>query len=137
MSRPRTPTKILELRNSYQAHPERKREREPVVAEPLGGPPASLNADTVAAWHEIAALAPHGVLIKADRISLEIAATLLVRFRTDPDFTAANLSRLDGMLGRFGMNPAHRAKITVPDTAAKPENPFLRHGVGGLNARNG
>lgn len=124
MARPRTPTKVLDARGAFRKHPERKRDREPSVTTPLGAPPESLTKQESAAWHEIAVGAPTSVLTESDRLSVELAARLLVESRTDwVNFTAAKLARLQSLLATFGMTPSDRAKLSIgchqPD-----DNPF-------------
>jgi hypothetical protein len=76
MSRPRTPTAVLELRGAFKAYPERARERagEPRPTEPLGEPPGRLKSHEKAAWRE---MAKHGFwLTSADQFMVQIAASL-------------------------------------------------------------
>jgi hypothetical protein len=81
MSRPRTPTAVLELRGAFKAHPERARERagEPRPTEPLGEPPKRLKPADKAAWCE---MRDHGFwLTSADQFMVEIAASLMAKHR--------------------------------------------------------
>lgn len=95
-------------------HPERKRSGEPEVKTPLGSPPPHFQQDEAGCWHEIAMHAPVGVLTSADRLSVEIAAELLARKRRDFDaFPTADRKHLDVMLGKFGLNPSDRAKLSI------------------------
>jgi hypothetical protein len=68
MSRPRTPTAVLELRGAFKEHPERARERagEPRPTEPLGEPPKRLKpADAMPKWR--IATAPGAPIIEGQR----------------------------------------------------------------------
>jgi len=85
MGRQKTPTRILEARNSFKKHPERRRDGEPEVRGSLGGAPDRLNELEAKAWHEIASTAPIGVLTEADRLDVEMAARLLARVWSDFD----------------------------------------------------
>ena len=120
MSRPRVPTNILTLRGAYRRNPKRLVERagEPVSDAPIGEPPEHLTGEARAAWGEISGLAPLGTFCPADRVAVEICAVLLAQFRESPnDFPAAKLTRLESLLGRFGLTPSDRSRISV----AKPE----------------
>lgn len=124
----KTPTKILELRGSFDHNPSRKKERmnEPVVTNPLGNPPKRLTDQEKIAWREISNNCAYGVLTKADRHSLEIAAVLLAEFWVNSvNMKGTHLSALERLLAKFGMNPADRSKVRVPEP--KKENPFAKH----------
>jgi hypothetical protein len=112
MSRPRLPTAVLELRGAFKRNPDRKRARqnEPLVTTPLPEPPAYLTADTTAAWNE---MKDHGFwLTSADRFLVEIAATLMSRYRTDAQ--SAENSLLIGLLGKIGFSPKERGALNLP-----------------------
>jgi hypothetical protein len=122
MPRPRTPTKILDARGSFKKHPERRRDGEPEVTSPLGSfPKKKITAD--GCWKELADIAPLGVLTGADRLSVEIAANLMVEYRKAPDeMQTSRLTLLNRLLGQFGMTPSDRARLSIPK--AGNENPF-------------
>lgn len=129
MARPRTPTKVLEARGSFRAHPERKRQGEPVVTTPLGPAPDSFNDREREAWYMIASQAPTGVLTSADAGAVEVAATLFAEFRRrreagePPDCRL--IGQLRGALGQFGMTPSDRARLNIAPPAVA--NPFLEY----------
>jgi hypothetical protein len=53
-----------------------------------------------------------------------LAAGLLAEHREAPlMMTAAKLSRLESLLGRFGMTPSDRAKLEIPGGGGE-ESPF-------------
>ena len=120
------PTKILELRGSGKAHPERMRERknEPISTIPIpDNPPGYFSPAQRRAWHEIKGLVPPGVLTGSDVLTIEIAACLLAQFRADPDkMQPAKLTRLSSELSSLGLNPSARAKMTVEKP--KDDNPY-------------
>ncbi len=123
MARPRTPTAVLDARGSFKNHPDRKRDGEPVVKEPIGSPPDDFTADEVNAWQGLVDRAPLGVLTAADYYSVVMAAKLLAEFFSNyAAFTPARLARLHSLLGQFGMTPSERAKLSIPK--AKEVNPF-------------
>lgn len=123
MSRPRTPTNVLDARGAFRKNPQRKREDAPTVG-PLSKAPRHLTGEALKAWKEIAKYAPLDVLTDSDRLALEVAAQLLAQFRQDPlEFPATKLVRLEALLGKFGMTPADRAKVGGKKEAPKG-NPF-------------
>ena len=122
----RKPTNVLELQGAFRRNPGRavQRQGEPIPAKGgPGAPPSRLNADEAAAWHELLEMAHAGTFSKADRLSLEIAAQLIVEYRQSPrSFPNSRLLRLYSMLASFGMTPADRSRITV--SSVKPANKF-------------
>ena len=123
MARPKTPTKLLDARGAFKKHPERKREGEPEVKEPVGAVPDYFSEEQRAAWQQIVEQAPMGVLTQADTVAIEGAACLLAEMRADPaGFAAGKWGRLEAFLGQFGMTPAKRAALNI--APQKSENPF-------------
>jgi hypothetical protein len=121
----RKPTIVHELSGAFKKNPQRGKNRlnEPVPRAGIGPAPSHLDDAEQLAWDEIVNILPGGVAYDSDRLALEMTAVLLVRFRRDKsDIPAALFGRLESMLGRFGLTPADRSKILVPDKAAK--NPF-------------
>jgi hypothetical protein len=125
MARPRTPTNILQMRGAFKNHPERLKDREgePKVVEPIGDAPVGFTGDLLQAWKDLVDGCPAGVLTKADRLAVEIAAGLLHRHRVMP-LSGSDLSQLTNLLGRFGMTPSDRSKVRVSVPTPSPENPF-------------
>jgi hypothetical protein len=125
--RPRTPTNLLDARGAFNKHPERRKDRkdEPVVTDPLGESPKTFTADQLQAWNDIVKMAPAGVLTKADTIAVENAARLLALERIGKASDAQG-RRLDSLLGKFGMTPSERSKVSVPKKA--PESRWSKHG---------
>ncbi len=127
MGRPRKPTELHLLNGSFDKNPNRAVERanEPHDERPLGDPPEFVRPDQRVAWMEIERLAPW--LAYCDRLAVEIAAVLMARFRIDPGSMAPALyTRLETMLGRLGMTPSDRSKVTVPGKTTG--NRFARNG---------
>jgi hypothetical protein len=118
MGRPRTPSRILEARGSFKAHPERRRDGEPVVKNPLGNAPDRVTGLALEAWIVIAERAPLGVLTSADSLHVEMTSYLLAElWENMTTFPQAKYNTLNKMLGQVGMNPIDRSKLSV----AKPE----------------
>lgn len=127
MGRHRTPTKLLELRGAFKHDPKRASERagEPQPSGPLGEPPAYFTEELAAIWRELSALAPAGVLTNMDRWLVELAAQLMLKFRTlglipQVGMTGTELGMLVSCLSRMGMTPADRSKVGLnTDKAAE------------------
>ena len=115
MARPRTPTKVLDMRGSFKAHPERKAEREgePEIEEPIGDPPKSLKVAEKKLWIEIIEVLPEGVLTAADRWNLEIACRMMYKLRK-ADANAGEIGILQKCLSNMGLTPADRSKVKMP-----------------------
>lgn len=122
MGRPRTPTEILERRGAFKHDPQRGRARdgEPSDLQELGDPPAHITGNVLDAWCDIVNASHEGVLSDADSIALEMAAHLLAGFRAKPEsFAVSKLTRLEGLLSKFGMTPADRSRVTVRSKQVK------------------
>jgi hypothetical protein len=121
MGRPRTPTKILELRGALKAHPNRARPNEPKPAGAIGAfteGPTGLSE----IWDEIVGQAAAGVLTVSDRLALELICRLIAEIRLKPDEIAVGkVAALCNLLGRFGLTPADRSKVLVLDASIPDE----------------
>ena len=118
MARPRTATKILEMRGAFKKHPERKRPREPKPSAALNKrTPSHLKADQQKSWRLLMKLVPPGVLMNSDLLIVEIAACLTAEYRRDPDaMPTARITRLETVIGKLGLTPPDRAKLMVAET---------------------
>ncbi len=114
MARPRTATKILELKGAFKRNPQRKRS-EPTCANQLKKTaPRYLNSDQKAAWRKIIKIAPPGVLQESDEMIVASVACLWAEFLQGPALMhPQKLLRLEIQLGRLGMTPSDRSKVTV------------------------
>ena len=115
--RPRTPTKVLELRGSFQKHPERRkaREREPKVSAGLGTAPDVLDEAERSRWEEVRKWAPW--LAVTDRVIVEQTCRLWTLERKGKA-TAAQSRLLQSNLTRLGMTPADRSRVRMPEKPA-------------------
>lgn len=124
--RPRTPSNVLEMRGAFVAHPERAaaRKDEPVPNSDIGDPPKGMNVGARKCWVYLVEIAPHGVLGDSDRAYLEVAAELLaLKRRVGVErMESAKLNRLETMLGKLGLNPADRSRVSID--RRKPRNTF-------------
>ena len=114
MSRPRTPSNVLDLRGAFDKNPQRRRE-DPKVEAGLGEAPDYFNDDECKVWAEIAESAPEGVLSRADRIAVEMLTDLIVRFRSRQPLKAAERNHMLNLLSRLGMTAADRSRVAKPD----------------------
>jgi len=116
MARPRTPTAVLALRGAFINHPSRGRDREfePRIATGLPAPPRYLESATAAMWLE---MKYRGYwLTSADGFLVEIAATLMARYRVDA-LNSGDIALLIGLLGKIGFSPGERGKMNLPNGA--------------------
>jgi hypothetical protein len=133
MPRPRTPTKVLELRGAYRKNPKRALDRanEPRPTSPIGDPPAEfLNEFSQTAkrhlriWYELIAQDPGGVLTGSDRIILQSACRIQAAIEQG-DRSPAMFGQLKGHLSEMGMTPAGRSKTAGPKPKGeRGENPY-------------
>lgn len=108
------PTAVLDARGSFQKDPQRRPKNEPVPVGKIGTYPKRFTAAERQAWRDIVKGACAGVLTSADRVAVEMAATLLAEFRESPrDITAPRIARLHALIGSFGMTPADRSRVAV------------------------
>lgn len=136
MSRPRTPTNLLELSGAFDKNPQRRR-RDPKSSGPVGAAPVSLNEVERAIWNELRRQAPDKVLTAADRCLLEIVCRLMARFRlagttipgTDRIFLPLSNGELNALMqgiAKLGFTPVDRAKISVGSGKEQEDNPFRK-----------
>ncbi len=144
----RKPTRLLELSGAFRRHPERRRANEPHDDRLLGHPPERLPAEVIPYWDEIAAMCAPGVLKRADRWAVELAARLMFKAAEKPslgavaeiverleldsqqakaliasaEINSSELQMLRSLLGSLGLTPVDRSRLSVP--ADKPTNRF-------------
>lgn len=113
MSRPRTPTAILDARGSFLVHPERVRTEEPEPTGEIGAPPKCLNKAERDIWQEYIDEAPQGVLHNRDRKLLEDVCRLQLKARKRTALVG-ELSLLAKLRQEMGLGPASSSKVSVP-----------------------
>lgn len=121
MGRPAKPTAVLELVGAYKKNPQRKRKNEPKPAQGIGkfteGP-----TDLSSIWDEVVAQTVPGVMTMSDRLALEMVCRLMAEIRSKPDeISVGKVTALCNLLGRFGLTPADRAKVAVPEEEKEDE----------------
>jgi hypothetical protein len=123
MGAPRKPTALKQIQGTDKQNPERLNENEPVPVRGIGPNHSSLTEYEAAIWDEVVGISYAGVLGEADRIALEMMCRLIAEMRLDfEEMTAAKITQLSQLLGRFGMTPSDRTKIVIPKS--KNSNPF-------------
>lgn len=128
--RPRKPSNVLELNGAFKKDPARGRARadEPVVTTDIGEPPKHLRPEVVECWNEIVAQAPARVLTGSDRLIVEYTAEILYLLRYE-GFSAntALLNRFETALGKLGMTPSDRSKVSATKSNEQ-KNPYAEFG---------
>ena len=123
MPNPRKPTALRELHGTIKDHPGRQNHSQPVPTRGIGQAPKHFDEAHSEVWDEIVGQMYAGVLGEADRLALETLCRLVIEMRTDfTEMTAAKLTQMSNLLGRFGMTPSDRTKISIPKGEKK--NPF-------------
>lgn len=123
MANPRKPQALREIQGTAKDHPNRQNPDQPEPTRGIGPPNQMLTEYEREIWDEVVGMSYAGVLGEADRIALELMCRLIAEMRLDfIEMTAAKLTQLSNLLGRFGMTPSDRTKIAVPKT--KKSNPF-------------
>jgi len=118
---------VLEGRGAFKKNPGRRRV-EPKVSGPIGEPPDYFTEEEKSAWREIVRIAPLDVLSVADSLVVELAARLMVMFRSKPveNFPVALVAQYRSCLGTLGMTPSDRSKV-VPQEKQK-DSVFAMYG---------
>jgi len=120
MAANKKPTALRELQGTANRNKHRDNQDQPVVTRGIGPAPKHLNDDQKEIWDEVVSSMYAGVLGEADRLALETLTRLVYTMRTDfEEMSAAKLSQLSTMLGKFGMTPSDRTKIVVPKGSEK------------------
>lgn len=123
MPMPRKPQALREIQGTANDHPDRQNKNQPTPARGIGPANAALTEYEAAIWDEVVGISYRGVLGEADRIALEMMCRLIAEMRLNfEEMTAAKITQLSQLLGRFGMTPSDRTKIVIPKE--QNVNPF-------------
>lgn len=115
MPRNRTPMAIREVTGTAHRNKHRQNPNEPKPVNGIGPAPSHLTELQKTIWDEVVAVSVPGVLGDTDRLALEVLAKLIDTMRRDfESMTAAQITQLINLCGRFGMTPVDRMKIQVP-----------------------
>ena len=125
MGRTPYPKAVLRLKGVEKNHPERlrARENEPGNINPVGDPPDNLSKPERAIWVRIVEESITGVLGQADRIAVELACKLYVRV-DEGTATGVDYNQLIKLLSQFGMTPADRSRLSIPEPENDSDNEF-------------
>jgi len=133
MSRPRTPTAILDTKGAFLAQPGRRREGEPQPTGSIGSAPKHFNHDEKRIWREFVRGLPPGVGKSSDRWAAESIVRLKAKERAGT-IKGNELAQLTLLCGRFGMTPADRARISVEIPKESRLQKFLQSRSTGTNS---
>jgi hypothetical protein len=130
MAMPKKPKALRELQGTIKDHPGRQNKDQPDPEGGIGPAPEYFNEAEKKCWDYLVSCMFKNVMGKSDRPSMELMARLFYRFRFGTyeegamiiPLNGAELSRLDSLIGRYGMTPSDRTKITVPKESNV--NPF-------------
>ena len=98
----------------------------PTITYPPGRAPGHFTAPERAAWAEILRTAPPGLLMRSDRIALEILVKLLLRAR-EPNPKPSDFNALTALMAKLGLTPSDRLRLNIErfpepaETAAQKE----------------
>jgi hypothetical protein len=124
------PQALREVSGTANRNKHRDNQDQPKVTIGIGPAPSHFTEQQVEIWDYLVSVMFAGVLSRSDRPTLEMMAVLFYRFRHGtydedtvcPVLNGVELSRLDSLMGRYGMTPSDRTKIVVPK---QPDhNPF-------------
>lgn len=128
MAKPRTPSNVLALKGAFAKNPSRGRDRadEPEPVGEIGDAPKHLTSEERACWVELVLLCPVGVLCVNDRPFMEYAARVFASVRAPGPLDLKAGVRFEAIIGRLGMSPADRSKVSVikKPAAADPYGEF-------------
>ena len=120
MPQPRKPKALRELQGTIKDHPGRQNQNQPEPTRGIGPANSNLNEYEREIWDEVVGISYRGVLGEADRIALEMMCRLIAEMRLNfEEMTAAKITQLSTLLGRFGMTPSDRTKISIPQEKNK------------------
>lgn len=119
----RKPQALRKIQGTDKDHASRQNKDEPVPVRGIGPAHSSLSEYECEIWDEVVGISYAGVLGEADRIALEMMCRLIAEMRLDfEEMTAAKITQLSQLIGRFGMTPSDRTKIVIPK--GEKQNPF-------------
>lgn len=123
MGAPKKPSALKAIQGTDKRNKSRINKDEPTPERGIGQSHESLSEFEKAIWDEVVGISYAGVLGEADRIALEMMCRLIAEMRLNfEEMTAAKITQLSQLIGRFGMTPSDRTKIVVPKGEKK--NPF-------------
>lgn len=113
------------IKGADKKNPARYRKDYVAPTGPLGDAPLHMSAGAKAVWFELSSYAPPGLLMAADRFSLEALCELYAEFREDPrEFQSARYSVMMSGLGKLGCTPVDRLRLATPKAKEEKADPF-------------
>lgn len=113
MGRPHKPNEITRL-NPGRGNASKYDLEIPKTDKPLGVKPFRLSAEAAKAWDEIVEAVPATVLVKTDRMIMELTCELMGEFRENPrQFATSKIGQLLACMSRLGLTPSDRVKLGV------------------------
>ena len=112
------PTEVARHRPGVKKNPKRlaARNDSPTGLDPLPmEPPDHIKGPQADAWRYIRGHIPEGVAFKSDALALEMISRLWAQFQAG-GLDSQMTKFLDSMLGKFGLNPADRARVHQAQT---------------------
>ena len=124
------PQALRELHGTANRNKHRDNQDAPEPKAGIGPAPDYFDDEQSEVWDYLVSTCPPGVLGDSDRPTFEVMVILFWRFRNGeydkdakiPQLNGAELSRMDSLMGRYGMTPSDRQKIVIPKQEKK--NPF-------------
>ena len=110
MANPRKPTSLKVLQGTYRK--DRANPNEPKPTNEIGNAPEFFTENQSVIWSEIVETVPKGVLTCMDRVWLEMGVTLIEKSRLNT-INSSERSSLLNVLGKMGMNPSDRSRVSV------------------------
>lgn len=116
------PQAVREMQGTADRNKHRDNQSQPKVTRGIGPAPEHFTELQSDIWDYLVSVMFAGVLSISDRPTMEMMAVLFYRFRHGdyeensvcPALNGVELSRLDSLMGRYGMTPSDRTKIVVP-----------------------
>lgn len=130
MARHKKPALLKELNGSAAHDPGRVNQNAPVPARGIGPAPDHFCEARVELWDYLVRIMHPGVLGEPDRLTFELMVELYYRHRFGdrekdsvlPVLNGGEMNQLISLAARFGMTPADRQKISMPE--GKKKNAF-------------
>lgn len=123
MGAPKKPMAIRELHGTADKNKSRNNNDAPVPIGGIGPAPAHLKKNEQKLWDEMVGYIYAGVMGEGDRFAFEVMVKLMAKSRNEgkkyggklvPPLSGSELSQLTRLFAQFGMTPAGRLTVKVP-----------------------
>jgi hypothetical protein len=130
MGAPKKPMALRELHGTANRNKQRNNDDAPTPERGIGPAPAHFNELQSDIWDYLVGVMFAGVLGSSDRPTFELLTVLFWRFRhggyeqeaTIPALAVGEMTLMNNIMAKYGMNPSDRQRIVVPKGEKK--NPF-------------